>query len=101
MLSRWWRTGVTELHHAAMRSALVRAAARYVPELDLRDVEPSFAGVRAQALSRNGRLIDDFVFSTTPRALHVRNAPSPGATASLAIARHVVDQAQRRFGLGR
>jgi L-2-hydroxyglutarate oxidase len=99
MLSRWWRTGVTELRYAAMRSALVRAAARYVPELDLRDVEPSFAGVRAQALGRNGRLIDDFVFSATPRALHVRNAPSPGATASLAIARHVADEAQRAFGL--
>jgi 2-hydroxyglutarate dehydrogenase len=79
---------------------LVRAAARYVPELRIGDVEPSFAGVRAQALGRDGRLIDDFVFSATPRALHVRNAPSPGATASLAIARHITDQAQRAFGLG-
>ena len=100
MLSRWWRTGVSELRYAAMRSALVSAAARYVPELKAQDVEPSFAGVRAQALGRNGRLIDDFVFSATPRALHVRNAPSPGATASLAIARYVADQAERGFGLG-
>jgi (S)-2-hydroxyglutarate dehydrogenase len=100
MLSRWWRTGVSELRYAAMRSALVSAAARYVPELEVQDVEPSFAGVRAQALSRSGRLIDDFVFSATPRALHVRNAPSPGATASLAIAQHVADQAERGFGLG-
>jgi 2-hydroxyglutarate dehydrogenase len=100
MLARWWRTGVTELRRAALRSALVKAAARYVPELCPRDVEPAFAGVRAQALGRDGRLIDDFVFSATDRALHVRNAPSPGATASLAIAAHVVEQAERAFGLG-
>jgi 2-hydroxyglutarate dehydrogenase len=97
MMSRWWRTGLAELHHAALRSALVRAAARYVPELRPRDVEPAFAGVRAQALARDGRLIDDFVFSATPRALHVRNAPSPAATSSLAIARYVVDQAESMF----
>ena len=63
MLARWWSTGVTELRHAALRSAFVRAAARYVPELQVRDVEPAFAGVRAQALARDGRLVDDFVFS--------------------------------------
>jgi 2-hydroxyglutarate dehydrogenase len=100
MLARWWRTGVTELRHAAFRSALVKAAARYVPELGPGDVEPAFAGVRAQALARDGRLIDDFVFSATDRALHVRNAPSPGATASLAIAAHVAEQAERAFGFG-
>jgi L-2-hydroxyglutarate oxidase len=100
MMRRLWRTGLSELRLAALRPALVHAAARYVPELRIGDVEPSFAGVRAQALGRDGRLIDDFVFSATPRALHVRNAPSPGATASLAIARHIADQAQRAFGLG-
>jgi L-2-hydroxyglutarate oxidase len=99
MLARWWSTGVTELRHAALRSAFVRAAARYVPELRLDDVEPSFAGVRAQALARDGRLVDDFVFSATERALHVRNAPSPAATSSLAIARHVADEATRAFDL--
>jgi L-2-hydroxyglutarate oxidase len=99
MLARWWRTGLSELRHAALRSTLVRAAARYVPELRGADVQPSFAGVRAQALGRDGRLLDDFAFSRTPRALHVRNAPSPGATASLAIARHVADEAERAFGL--
>jgi L-2-hydroxyglutarate oxidase len=99
MLARWWATGVSELRHAAMRSAFVRAAARYVPELRTSDVEPAFAGVRAQALSRDGRLVDDFVFSATDRALHVRNAPSPAATSSLAIARHVSDEAERAFGL--
>jgi L-2-hydroxyglutarate oxidase LhgO len=99
MLASWWRTGATELRHAASRSAFVGAAARFVPELRPVDVEPGFVGVRAQALARDGRLIDDFVFSATERALHVRNAPSPGATASLAIARHVAEQAERAFSL--
>lgn len=99
MLRRRWRTGVTELHHAASRAALVRAAARYVPELRPGDVQPGSAGVRAQALARDGGLLDDFLFSATERALHVRNAPSPAATASLAIARHVADQASTQFDL--
>jgi L-2-hydroxyglutarate oxidase len=101
MLAHWWRTGVTELRHAALRSAFVRAAARYVPDLRVADVRPAFAGVRAQALGRDGKLVDDFVFSHTERALHVRNAPSPAATSSLAIARHVADEAERAFGLER
>jgi (S)-2-hydroxyglutarate dehydrogenase len=100
MFREWWRTGLTELRHAALRSAFVQAAARYVPELRPEDVQPAFAGVRAQALGRDGRLVDDFVFSATPRALHVRNAPSPAATSSLAIARYVVGEAERGFGLG-
>ena len=99
MFARWWRTGITEMRHAAVRAAFVRAAARDVPELRLRDVEPAFAGVRAQALARDGRLVDDFVFSATDRALHVRNAPSPAATSSFGDCRHVVDHAQRAFDL--
>jgi 2-hydroxyglutarate dehydrogenase len=97
MLAHWWTTGVTELRHAALE--VVPFAARYVPELQATDVKPSFAGVRTQALGRDGRLIDDFVFSATDRALHVRNAPSPAATSSPAIARHVADEAERAFGL--
>src|SRR5439155_11979030 len=99
MLRRWWRTGVTELHHAVSPRALVRAAARYVPTLGPADVQPGPAGVRAQALGRDGQLLDDFLFSVTERALHVRNAPSPGASASLAIARHVAAEASRLFDL--
>jgi 2-hydroxyglutarate dehydrogenase len=97
MVRRWWRTGTIEMRHAASRRAFVRAAARYVPELRAGDVEPAFAGVRAQALARDGRLVDDFVFSETDRALHVRNAPSPAATSSLAIARLIADRAERAF----
>jgi len=100
MLAHWWATGITELRHAALRSAFVRAASRYVPELGSADVIGAFAGVRAQALGRDGKLVDDFVFSHTERALHVRNAPSPAATSSLAIARHIADEADRAFGPG-
>jgi L-2-hydroxyglutarate oxidase len=99
LFSHWWRTGLAELGHATLRSAFVRAAARYVPELRAEDVEPAFAGVRAQALARDGRLVDDFVFSATERALHVRNAPSPAATSSLAIGRYVAAEAEQGFGL--
>jgi (S)-2-hydroxyglutarate dehydrogenase len=101
MFARWSSAGLTELRHAARRSALVAAAARFVPELRAEDVQPAFAGVRAQALGRDGRLLDDFAFSHTERAVHVRNAPSPAATSSLAIARHVADVAERAFGPGR
>ncbi|HUN78933.1 MAG TPA: L-2-hydroxyglutarate oxidase, partial [Solirubrobacteraceae bacterium] len=100
MFARWWRSGAQEIRLAASRAAFVGAAARYVPELRLGDVEPAFAGVRAQALARDGALVDDFAFSLTDRALHVRNAPSPAATSSLAIARHVCDRAERDLGLG-
>ena len=95
MARRYWRTGATELHHALSPAALTRAAAAYLPAIAPGDAEPAFAGVRAQALARDGSLVDDFAFSHTERALHVRNAPSPGATASLAIARYVADEAER------
>jgi 2-hydroxyglutarate dehydrogenase len=100
MVRRWWRTGISELSVAASRRAFVSEAARYVPELTTADVEPGPAGVRAQAVGRDGALADDFVFSHTDRALHVRNAPSPAATSSLAIARYIADQAEVAFELG-
>jgi L-2-hydroxyglutarate oxidase len=95
MARRWWRTGLREIHHAVSRRALARAAAEYVPELRPSDFEPYFSGVRAQALARDGRLLDDFVVSETPGALHVRNAPSPAATSALALARLIADRAER------
>lgn len=95
MARRWWRTGLVELRHAASRRSLARAAARYVPAIEVEDVLPAFAGVRAQALARDGTLVDDFVVSETERALHVRNAPSPAATSALALARVIADRAER------
>jgi L-2-hydroxyglutarate oxidase len=93
MARRWWRTGLTEIRHLVSRKALAAAAADYVPEIRPEDFDGGFAGVRAQALGRDGRLIDDFVVSETERALHVRNAPSPAATSSLALARLIADRA--------
>ncbi len=99
LMRSYWRAGAGELHRASSRQALVRMAARMLPELSSDDVEQGFAGVRAQALARDGRLIDDFAFSCDEWALHVRNAPSPAATASLTIAAHVCDEAERSFSL--
>jgi L-2-hydroxyglutarate oxidase LhgO len=91
LFRRFWRTGVDELRMAASRRRFVDAAARYVPGVRDVGVEPgTTAGIRAQALGRNGALLDDFVISETPRAIHVRNAPSPAATSSLALARELV-----------
>ena len=92
MARRWWRTGLQELRHAVSRRALVADAARYIPELREDDVLPGPAGVRAQALGRDGSLIDDFVLSESQNALHVRNAPSPAATSCLPLARLIVDR---------
>jgi 2-hydroxyglutarate dehydrogenase len=92
VMRRFWRAGATEITHTLSRRALVAAAARFVPELRASDVEPGWRGVRAQAVGRDGTLYDDFAFSTTERTLHVRNAPSPAATSSLAIAREVADR---------
>ena len=95
MARRWWRTGLTEIRHALSRRVLAAAAAEYVPEIRPDDFEGGFAGVRAQALARDGSLVDDFVVSETERALHVRNAPSPAATSSLALARLIADRVER------
>jgi 2-hydroxyglutarate dehydrogenase len=92
MAARWWRTGVRELRLAASRRALATEAARYVPAVRAEDLLPAFSGVRAQAVGRDGRLVDDFVLSRTPRAVHVRNAPSPAATSALALAERIVDE---------
>jgi L-2-hydroxyglutarate oxidase len=87
-----WRAGMTEMRHAMRPSALVREAQRFVPELTPEDFVPGPSGIRAQALARNGSLVDDFVLSVTGRCVHVRNAPSPAATSSLAIARLIADE---------
>jgi 2-hydroxyglutarate dehydrogenase len=92
MFRRWWRTGLTEMHMAADRRAFVRACARYVPAVTSADVEPGPAGIRAQAVARDGKLLDDFAFASAPGVLHVRNAPSPAATSSLAIAKVIADR---------
>jgi 2-hydroxyglutarate dehydrogenase len=92
VMRRWWRTGLTEITYAVSRRLLVREAARFVPALGPGDVERGPAGVRAQAVGRDGTLVDDFKLARTGRAIHVLNAPSPAATASLAIAEMIASE---------
>jgi (S)-2-hydroxyglutarate dehydrogenase len=98
VMRRFWKTGLQELHMAVNRRAFVAACARYVPELRVGDVTGGPAGVRAQAVGRDGALVDDFVFSEAAGTLHVRNAPSPAATSSLAIADLIADRVLDAFG---
>jgi 2-hydroxyglutarate dehydrogenase len=95
LVRKWWRTGAREIAGAASRRIVVRDLARYVPAIGLDDVEPGPSGIRAQAVGRDGALLDDFAFAETAHALHVVNAPSPAATASLAIAELVADRLER------
>ncbi len=92
MAARNWRAGLLEMRHASSKRAFVAEAARMVPALRGVAVEPGPAGVRAQAIDRDGNLVDDFVVHRTEHAVHVRNAPSPAATSSLAIARLIADE---------
>ncbi|MGI9556406.1 MAG: L-2-hydroxyglutarate oxidase [Solirubrobacterales bacterium] len=92
MAGQHWRYGIAELRRTFSKRALLREAQRYVPGLRAADLLPGGAGVRAQALARDGTLIDDFVVSETERAVHVRNAPSPAATSSIPLARLIADR---------
>ena len=89
---RHWRTGLDEVHRSLRRRELARALQRLVPELDAADLVPAPAGVRAQAVDRDGELLDDFVIEETETAVNVVNAPSPAATASLAIGDRVSER---------
>lgn len=92
-----WRTGLAEMWRDWDKQAFTRAVRRFVPELTRRDLHSGPVGVRAQAVDPDGSLVDDFRIGSTGNIMHVRNAPSPAATASLAIAKHVVDEAERQF----
>ncbi len=94
VMRRWWRTGLGEIRLAASRRAFVEACRTYVPELSAADLaKASTAGVRAQAVGRDGKLVDDFLIGEAGGVLHVRNAPSPAATSSLALAERIADRA--------
>ena len=89
---RHWRTGLREIYGSVSKRAFVRAARGFVPELTARDVVAAPAGVRAQAVDPDGSLVDDFRIGRRGPVVTVRNAPSPGATSSLAIAEHIATQ---------
>ena len=90
---RHWRTGLAELRGDLSRRAFVAALQRLVPAVRSEHLAGTQSGIRAQALDEDGRLVDDFRFDRAENVVHVRNAPSPGATSSLAIAAHVVETA--------
>ncbi|HYT95170.1 MAG TPA: L-2-hydroxyglutarate oxidase [Gemmataceae bacterium] len=91
MVGRYWKTGMAELYRSLSKRAFLRALQTLIPELRLEDIHPAGAGVRAQALLPDGTLADDFRILTAARMVHVLNAPSPAATASLRIGRAIVD----------
>ncbi len=100
MAAKHWKTAYQEYYRSFSKGTFTKSLQRLVPEIEKRHLTGGGAGVRAQAVERNGFLVDDFRISQTENAIHVRNAPSPGATASLSISRGIVDMAEEAFGLG-
>ncbi len=100
LASKYMSMGMGEMYRDIVRSAYVGALQRYIPELNVEDTLAGPSGVRAQAMNSDGSMVDDFVFDGDRDVVHVRNAPSPAATSSLAIGRYIADDADSRFGLG-
>lgn len=99
LVTKHWRMGLDEYHRSLSKSAFVRGLQKLVPAVRKEHLKPSPSGVRAMALLPNGEILDDFHFETTDRQLHVLNAPSPAATAGLAIGDEIVNQVASNFNL--
>lgn len=97
LAARYWKTGAAEVWRSFSKSAFTKALQRLIPEITTGDLSGETAGVRAQAVAPDGSLLDDFCFSGSGRLLHVLNAPSPAATASLAIGEHIAGVLEERF----
>jgi L-2-hydroxyglutarate oxidase len=89
---RYFSTGISEMYRSLNKDVFLREILKYIPDVSKKDLTPRIAGVRAQAVGKDGSLIDDFVFERKEQSLHVLNAPSPAATASLAIGEHIVKE---------
>ena len=96
---KFWRTGLEEFHRSLSKKVFLRDLQRLLPETEEGDLAPGGAGVRAQAVDVKGRLLDDFSIYESAGAIHVLNAPSPGATSSLSIGKYVVGLAAKAFDL--
>lgn len=94
--ARFWRVGLSEVARSLSRRRFLASLRELVPELGDDSLVPTHSGVRAQAMRRNGDLVDDFYFQTAPRQIHVLNAPSPAATAALEIGRRIADELEER-----
>jgi L-2-hydroxyglutarate oxidase LhgO len=99
LAGRYWRVGAAEMLRDLSLRRFLAALQRYTPDLTLADLAWGPSGIRAQALRRNGTLVEDFAIAGGPHVLHVVNAPSPAATASLAIGRELATRAVERFGI--
>ena len=89
---RYFSTGISEMYRSLNKDVFLREILKYIPDITKKDLTPRIAGVRAQAVGKDGSLIDDFVFERKEQSLHVLNAPSPAATASLAIGEHIIKE---------
>ncbi len=94
-----WKSGIDEQRRSLQKSLFLRSLQTLVPSIEMDDLSEPGAGVRAQAVDRNGNLLQDFAISQSQNAIHVLSAPSPGATSSLTISRYIVDMAADTFGL--
>jgi L-2-hydroxyglutarate oxidase LhgO len=99
MARKYWKTGMSEVYRSFSKKKFTQALQRLVPEIRDEDLQAGGAGVRAQAVEPDGKLVDDFRIVETERAIHVLNAPSPGATASLSISAGILEMAEKSFGL--
>ena len=96
---KYWKTGLGEMYRSWSKRAFTRALQKLVPEIQAENLKPGGAGIRAQAMDRQGNLVGDFSIITAARAIHVLNAPSPAATASIPIGQAIADKALTTFGL--
>ena len=96
---KYWYTGFGEFYRSYSKKAFVKALQKLLPELNEEDIKEAGTGVRAQALESNGKLVDDFKIEQTERMIHVLNAPSPAATASLSIGETIAKMAKKNFDL--
>jgi L-2-hydroxyglutarate oxidase len=99
MSVREWKTGLWEINRSLRKGVFLNSLQQLVPELSADDLAGTGSGVRAQAVDRSGNLIDDFRIEESPGAIHVLNAPSPGATSSLVIGQHIAQLAAGNFSL--
>ena len=99
LIGKYWKMGIGEMYRSFSKRIFVRALQKLVPDLKLQDVHPGGAGVRAQALEPNGTLVDDFRILEAENMIHVVNAPSPAATASISIGETIASLAVKNFRL--
>jgi len=98
VMQKNYKSGIAEFKNSLFKSGYLGLVRRYCPQLQLNDLTPYPAGVRAQAVARDGTLIHDFIFERTRRSIHVCNAPSPAATSAIPIGAYIVDKVGEHFG---